>query len=101
LVVAGGVEGQVAEGFAVLVEDADVAVCDEQDHAGVLVGATEADVVESALVAEADAAGRVDFVVADAEVGGGDRRGRAGFEAGFERLAWGAPVEGAVGRCSL
>ena len=46
-------------------------VLDEQDDAGSGVGSSDADVVESAVVAEGDRAGLVDFVVADAVVGVG------------------------------
>jgi hypothetical protein len=67
----GGVEDEVAEQFARGggVDDADVAVGDEHDDAGLGVFAAEADVVEAAVVAEGDASGLVDLVVADAPVG--------------------------------
>ena len=53
------------------VDDADVEVLDEQDDAGSGVGSADADVVESAVVAEGDGAGFVDAVVADPVVGVG------------------------------
>jgi hypothetical protein len=72
LVVAGGVEGEVAEEFAGGgVDDADVEVVDEEDDGGLGVGSADADVVEAAVVAEGDGAGLVDAVVADAVVGSG------------------------------
>ena len=55
LVVAGGVEDEVAEQFAGGgVDDAEVAVGDEHDDAGSGVFMAEADVVEAAVVAEGD-----------------------------------------------
>ena len=55
LVVAGGVEGEVAEEFAGGgVDDVDVEVGDEEDDGGSGVGSSDADVVESAVVAESD-----------------------------------------------
>jgi hypothetical protein len=45
LVVAGGVELEVAEQFAVEGDDADVAVGYEDENAGVVVGPADADVV--------------------------------------------------------
>ena len=56
LVVAGGVEGEVAEEFAGGgVDDADVEVLDEQQDVGSGVGPADADVVEPAAVAQGDA----------------------------------------------
>jgi len=53
LVVAGGVEGEVAEEFAAVgVDDADVVVLHEEDDALVGVGAADAAVVESAVDAQ-------------------------------------------------
>ena len=53
LVVAGGVEGEVAEEFAGGgVEDADVEVVDEEDDGGAGVGAADADVVQATGVAQ-------------------------------------------------
>ncbi len=69
LVVAGGVEGQIAEQFAGGgVDDADVQVLDEQQDVGSGVGSAGADVVELAGVAEGDGAGFADDVGADAVV---------------------------------
>jgi len=72
LVVAGGVEGEVAEEFAGGgVDDADVEVGDEEDDGGSGVGSADADVVEPAVVAQGDRAAVVDAVVSDATVGVG------------------------------
>jgi hypothetical protein len=63
LVVAGGVEGEVAEEFAGGgVDDADVEVGDEEGDGGSGVGHADADVVDPAVVAEGDFAGGVDVV---------------------------------------
>ena len=70
LIVAGGVEGEVAQEFAGAgVDDADVVVLHEEDDAFVGVVAADADVVEAAVGAEGDDAGFVDGVAADAVVG--------------------------------
>ena len=83
LVVAGGVDGEVAEEFAGGgVDDADVEVVDEDDDVGSGVGSSDADVVESAVEAEGDVAGVVDAVVADAVVGVGSRSVGCGFGSG-------------------
>ena len=53
LVVAGWVEGEVSECFACGgMDDADVEVGDEEDDGGSGVGSSDADVVESSVVAE-------------------------------------------------
>ena len=70
LVVAGGVEGEVADDFAgVVVDDADVEVVDHDDDGGAGLGAADADVVQSTVVPQDERAVRVDLVVADTEVG--------------------------------
>src|SRR5580700_4001542 len=72
LVVAGGVEGELAEEFAGGgADDADVQVLDEQEDVGSGVGPADADVVELAGVAEGDGTGFADDVGADAVVGVG------------------------------
>jgi hypothetical protein len=72
LVVAAGVEGEVAEQFAGGgVDDADAEVLDEQQDAGSGVGPADPDVVELAAMAEGDGAGGADDVGADAVVGVG------------------------------
>jgi hypothetical protein len=70
LVVAGWVEGELAEEFAGgAADDADVQVVDEYGDGCAGEAAAESDVVEAAVVAERDAAGGVDAVVADSAVG--------------------------------
>jgi hypothetical protein len=70
LVVAVGVDGELAEEFAGGgVDDADVEVVDEHQDAGSGVGPADADVVEFAVVAEGELAVGVDAVGADPVVG--------------------------------
>jgi hypothetical protein len=70
LVVAGGVEGEVAQEFAgVGIDDADVEVLHEQQDALVGVVAADAGVVQAAVDAEGDDADFVDGVAVDAVVG--------------------------------
>src|SRR3954469_1487730 len=70
LVVAGGVDGQLAEELAGGgVDDADVQVLDEQQDVGSGEGSADADVVQAAVDAQGDASGLVDLVVADSVVG--------------------------------
>jgi hypothetical protein len=70
LVVAAGVDGEVAEEFSGGgVDDADVVFVDEERYVGSGVGSSEADVVEPAVEAEGDGAAVVDDVVADSVVG--------------------------------
>ena len=72
LVVPVRVEDEVAEELSGGgVDDADLEVLDQQDDVGSGVGSAEADVVESACVAQGDAAGLVDAVVSDPVVGVG------------------------------
>ena len=70
LVVAGGVQDELAEEFAGDgVDHADVVVADEQDDVGSGVGSADPDVVQPAGDAQGDAAGLVDAVVPYAGVG--------------------------------
>src|SRR5687768_18364279 len=70
LVVAGGVDGELAEELAGGgVDDADVQVLDEQQDVGSGVGPTDADVVQASGDAQGDAPGGVDLVGADPVVG--------------------------------
>ncbi len=69
LVIAGRVEGQLAEKGAVLAEDADLFVGHQNVDTQPDVGSAHADVVETAEVAQGDPAALVDAVVADPEVG--------------------------------
>jgi hypothetical protein len=59
LVVLGRVDGELGEGLAVVVDDAQVAVGDEEHDAGTDVAATDAEVAELGLVAQGDVAGAV------------------------------------------
>ena len=65
------------------VDDPDVEVGDEEDDGGSGVGSSDADVVESAVVAEGHRAAVVDAVVADPVVGVGVVAGRGGCGAGL------------------
>jgi hypothetical protein len=96
LVVPGGVQGQLAEEGAVVGEDPDVLVGDEEVDEFAAVGSADADVVEAAEVAEGDLAGLVDVVVAHPEVGGGARIGRVSVKAGGEDHERGLPRQGPV-----
>ena len=69
MVVAGGVEGELAEELAVGGGDADVEVLDEDQDWLAVVAAADADVVEPAAVAQGELAGGVDGVVAYSVVG--------------------------------
>jgi hypothetical protein len=69
LVVAGGVEGEFADGFVVGGGDPHVEVFDQDEDFGAGVAAADADVVQAAAVAEGELAGGVDGVVADPVVG--------------------------------
>jgi hypothetical protein len=65
-----GVDVGLCDVLAVAGEDSDVAVVDEQQDSASFVGASDAEVVEFAGVAERDFACVVDAVVADAELAG-------------------------------
>jgi hypothetical protein len=70
LVVAGGVDDQLAQEFAGgRVDDADVEVLDEQQDRGSGVGSADADVVKAAVDPQGGLAVGVDAVAADAVVG--------------------------------
>ncbi len=103
LVVAAGVDGQVAEEFAGCgVDDPDVEVVDQHDHVGSGVGSSDADVVQAPGRAEGDDAGLIDAVVADAGVGVGVAAvGRQGLgQGGVDRGGGGAVgTGGAAGGC--
>ena len=95
LVVAGWVEGEVSELFAVGGDDSDVEVADEDEYSSTAVSSADPDVVKAGAVAESDAAGGVDFVVADFGVRE-DRLAfddRGGFvEGGHPPEAWRTPL---------
>jgi hypothetical protein len=97
LVVPGGVEGQFAEQFAVGVEDADVAVADEDQDAGAGVAAAQSDVVQAAVVSQSDHTGAVDAVMADAVVPSVEGcAGGHGFRSILVGLLGSAPIHAAV-----
>lgn len=92
------VEGEGAEEFAGGgVDDADVAVVDEREDGGSGVGSSDADVVESAVVAEGDDAAGVDAVAADALAGVGGGGSGLGFGESLVGDGGGDAVEGSVG----
>jgi hypothetical protein len=69
LVVLGRVELEFSEEFAVVGEDPDVELVDQDQDVGAGVAAADADVVEPAVVAQGEHPAGVDLVVADAVVG--------------------------------
>jgi hypothetical protein len=98
LVVDGRVEDELADEFAGGgVDDANLEAVDQHEYWGSGVGSADADVVESAVVAEGEGAAGVDDVAADSGLrvglGGG---GRDGFGSGLVGGGWGAAVQGAV-----
>jgi hypothetical protein len=97
LVVAGGVEGQLAEEFAgVAVDDADVEVVDEHGDGGAGAAPPDADVVEAAVVPQGEGAVSVETVGADAAVWVDDRAGGGGLGAGGVGLHGCVAVQRAV-----
>ena len=90
----------MAEQLAVLGDDPDVEVVDQQQHAHAGVDPADGDLVPVASIAQRDAARLVDAVLADPVVAlGGDRRllGR-GLGPGGEGLRRRASSDGPVGR---
>jgi hypothetical protein len=71
LVVAAGVEGQLADEIAGVVEDSDVSSGDEHGDGLACVASSDADVVEASGVADGDLAVAVDLAVAEAVAGPG------------------------------
>jgi hypothetical protein len=69
LVVLGRVELEFSQELAVVGEDADVAILDQDQDVDAGVASADADVVEPAVVAQGEHAAGVDLVVADAVVG--------------------------------
>jgi hypothetical protein len=70
LVVPARIEGELPDQLAGSgIEDANVAIGDEELDRLALVSPAEADVVKPRVVAQGDRAGVIDLVVADAEVG--------------------------------
>ena len=66
LVVPAGVEGELADELAGVVEDSDVSSCDEHGDGLVGVASSDADVVEASGVADGEFAVAVDGVVSEA-----------------------------------
>ncbi len=101
LVVAVGVEGEVAEHFSGGgVDDADVEVFDEEDDGGLSVGSADSHVVEFAGGAEGDDSVVTDDVlsgpvVAVCQVGGG------GFGEPLRLLGWFVGGNGGVDGCCM
>ena len=69
LVGAARIERELTDELALQVDHADPLVGDQELHGTALVGPADADFVEAAVVAQADLAGLVDPVLAQAEVG--------------------------------
>jgi hypothetical protein len=97
LVVAGGVERELADQLAVEVDHANLLVDDQQLDRTALVGPSEADFGEPAHVAQADLARLVDLVLADAEVAFAALADGLGLHAGAVGLQWRSSVQRAVG----
>jgi hypothetical protein len=98
LVVAGGVEDELADECAGVVEDADVASGDEDGDGLAGVASAESDVVEPSFVSDGDFTVAVDFVAAEAVAVDGDAgESWVGFGARVERGDGGLSVERAVG----
>src|SRR5262245_13990369 len=99
LVIAGWVQGELAQQRPAGGEDADVEVGDQDDDLGSSVPSPDADVVELAAVAQGDGAAAVDGVLADPAVGGnGDLRpGGESFDPGGVGGGWCLAADGPVG----
>jgi len=97
LVVAGWVDGECAEEFALFGHNPNLSARHEDVDGFVPVIGSHADVSEPAAVAQGDGAGLVDAVVTDAVLDGSELSSGSGLEPGGEGLDGGAPVEGAVG----
>ena len=92
MVIAGGVDGELAQEFAGGgVDDADVPVVDEQEDVGSGVGSADADVVQPAGQAEGDAAGLIDAVGAHAVVAVGGPVGAGGGLRAGGVAGWAGP----------
>jgi hypothetical protein len=97
LVVPGGVEGELADEFAGVVEDSDVSSGDEHGDGLAGVASSDADVVEASGVADGEFAVAVDGVVSEAvAVDGVGWWVWVGFGACGEHLEGCAPVERAM-----
>jgi hypothetical protein len=70
LVVAAGIQGELAQLFPVFGDDPHVQIGDQDQHPDPGVAAAQPDVVQPAVVAQGDDPGAVELVVADAVVAG-------------------------------
>jgi hypothetical protein len=100
LVVAAGVDGELAEQFAGAgVDDPDVEVLDEHPDGGSGEGSAHADVVESAVDSQGELAVGVDAVGSDPFVGVDCwGAGGGGFRSGVVGAGWGRSVREAAVR---
>ena len=92
-----GVEDQLPKERAVLRNDPDVGVGDEQPNLPAGVRAAQTDMAQAAQVADGDVAGLADPVLADAEVGAGPVDHRPGLDAALEDGPGCRPTQGPVG----
>jgi len=99
LVGLGGVEGELGEELAVVIDNPGVVVGGEDEDAGADVAAADAEVAQLGLVSQRDLASLVDAVAPDPVVGGDHQAeaARVGFGAGGPRGGGGAPAEGPMG----
>lgn len=98
MVVPGGVEGEVAQDFSGGgVDDGDVVVVGQDQDAGSVVVAADADVVQASVDAQGDCARLVDAVGADAVVGVEALAGLGFGSAGVDDRWGGAVGQAAVG----
>src|SRR5207245_8170614 len=96
LVVAGGVDGESAEQFAVLGHDADLSTSHEDVDRLVAVSRSDADVSEAAAVAQRHGAGLVDAVATDAVLDGSELSRGSGLDPGGEGFGRRAALERAM-----
>lgn len=97
MVVPAGVQGEFADELAgVAVQDADVAVVDQDDDVGAAPSFTESDVVQAAVVADGDNAAGVDAVVTYSVMRRNLVCGGKGFGPGSEGLQRCSSADGAV-----
>jgi hypothetical protein len=99
LVVAGGVEGQFADEFAVVGDDSDLEFVNDHEDVGAGPGASDSDVVQPAAVAKGEFAVAVDAVFSDSElfVDADSSPGWDGWWPGGPGGGGGAAADGAMG----
>jgi hypothetical protein len=95
----GGVDGEVGEEFAVVVDDSYVLVGDQQQDPGAGQAPSDSEVEQFGAVAQGDLAGFVDAVTAHPVMArnGDTRSSWLGLGASGEGFGGGAPGEGPVG----